>query len=223
MNVVIANGLPDMRKNIWPLVHAERSALVDDLADLDDAQWQQASLCEGWSVHDVVAHLVDVAMSTRLGFMADMIRAGFDFDRQNARGIERARGSTPKQTLARLRSAASRRSVPLAPLDTRLTEEVVHGEDIRRPLGISHSYAPEAVVRSLRQQARTSVAFGGARELVTKLRLTATDADFTIGEGPEVKGDALALLLATSGRRAAIRELDGPGVAHLNALTSPRG
>jgi uncharacterized protein (TIGR03083 family) len=206
-----------MRNDVWPLVHAERAAIVDDLARLDTAQWEQPSLCAGWTVHDVVAHMVDVACSTRLGFAADMLRAGFDFDRQNTRGIERARGATPQETLQRLREAATRTSTPIAPLNTRLVEEVVHGEDIRRPLGIRHSYSQEAVVRSLRQQVETSTAFGGAKQLVAGVRLVATDADLTIGDGLEVTGPALALLLTVSGRRVAFDELDGPGVA---ALTS---
>jgi len=206
-----------MRNDVWPLVHAERGALIDDLTGLDDSAWEQPSLCAGWTVHDVVAHLVDVARSTRLGFAVDMVRAGFDFDRQNTRGVERARGASPDATLRRLREAASRTSTPIAPLDTRLVEEVVHGEDIRRPLGISHSYAQEAVVRSLRQQVRTSTTFGGAKELVAGVRLIATDADVAIGDGPEVAGPALALLLTASGRFLAVRELDGPGLATLTS------
>jgi len=201
------------------MVHAERAALIDDLARLDGSAWERPSLCAGWTVHDVVAHLVDVARSTRLGFAVDMVRAGFDFDRQNARGIERARGSSPDDTLQRLREAATRMSTPIAPLDTRLVEEVVHGEDIRRPLGINHVYAQEAVVRSLRQQVRTSTTFGGAKELVAGVRLVATDADLTIGDGPEVVGTALALLLTVSGRRVAFDELEGPGVATVTSAS----
>ena len=201
------------------MVHAERAALIDDLARLDGSAWERPSLCAGWTVHDVVAHLVDVARSTRLGFAVDMVRAGFDFDRQNARGIERARGSSPDDTLQRLREAATRMSTPIAPLDTRLVEEVVHGEDIRQPLGINHVYAQEAVVRSLRQQVRTSTTFGGAKELVAGVRLVATDAELTIGDGPEVVGTALALLLTVSGRRVAFDELEGPGVATVTSAS----
>lgn len=197
------------------MVHAERTALIADLARLDDDAWDTASLCDGWSVHDVVAHLVDVAMTTRVGFLVDMARARFDFDRQNARGVARARGASPHETLERLRSAAARTSTPPAPLDTRLVEEVVHGEDIRRPLGFAHTYAPQAVVRSLRQQARTSRSFGGAKELLTQVRIIATDADLAIGEGDEIRGTALALLLAISGRPVALGELDGPGLPTL--------
>ncbi|MEV2256027.1 maleylpyruvate isomerase family mycothiol-dependent enzyme [Streptomyces sp. NPDC050147] len=206
-----------MNDDVWSLVHAERAALIEDLTHLDDKQWEHPSLCEGWTVQDVVAHLVDTARTTRLGFVGAMVRARFDFDRQNARGVRRERGASPQETWERLRQVASRRSAPPAPLDTRLVEEVVHGEDIRRPLGLSHAYLPEAVIRSLRLQARTSASFGGAKEKVDGLQLTATDADLSIGEGPHVRGSALALLLAVSGRREALDELDGPGAAMLRA------
>ena len=95
-------------------------------------------------MHDVVAHLVDVALTTRLGFAIDMAQARFDFDRQNANGLERARGATPQQTLERLRDVATRTSTPPAPLDTRIVEEVIHGEDIRRVVGLRRDYPDEA-------------------------------------------------------------------------------
>jgi uncharacterized protein (TIGR03083 family) len=203
--------------DVWPLVHAERAALIEDLERLDERSWEVPSLCPGWTVHDVVAHLVDSARTTRIGFVVTLARAGFDFDRQNARGVERERGASPQETPDRLRRVAPRTSRPPAPIDTRLVEEVVHGEDIRRPLGLTRPYAQEAVVRSLRLQTGTPASFGGAKELVTRVRLQATDADVSIGDGPEVTGSALSLLLAVSGRRVALDDLDGPGVA---ALTS---
>ncbi|MER7550671.1 maleylpyruvate isomerase family mycothiol-dependent enzyme [Streptomyces anulatus] len=209
----------DAKREVWRMVHAERAALVDDLARLDAGQWDAPSLCAGWTVRDVAAHLVDTARTTRIGFVAGLVRARFDFDRQNARGVERERGASPQETLGRLRRVVSRTTTPPAPLDTRLVEEVVHGEDIRRAVGLVRSYPQEAVVRALRLQARTPVSFGGAKETVASVRLTATDADLSIGAGPEVTGPALSLLLAVSGRRAALDELDGPGLSVLAAAS----
>ncbi|MEU2120118.1 maleylpyruvate isomerase family mycothiol-dependent enzyme [Streptomyces sp. NPDC016459] len=206
-----------MAEDVWSIVHAERAALIADLEHLDDAQWDRPSLCAGWTVHDVIAHLVDTARTTRLGFVVGLVRARFDFDRQNALGVERERGVTPRETLERLRRVASRTSTPPAPLDSRLVEEVVHGEDIRRPLGLSRAYPPDAVVRALRLQARTPASFGGAKELLTRVRLTATDADLALGVGPEVEGPVLSLLLAVSGRPVALDELGGAGVGRLVA------
>ncbi|PVY97094.1 maleylpyruvate isomerase family mycothiol-dependent enzyme [Actinomycetospora cinnamomea] len=201
--------------DVWPMVHAERVALIGDLESVEDERFAEPSLCEGWTVHDVVAHLVDGARATRLGFVVGLARAGFDFDRLNAHGVARERGAAPRETLARLAAVASRTSTPPAPLDTRLVEEVVHGEDVRRPLGITYRYPPEAVVRALRLQVRTSASFGGAKEKVAGVRLRALDADLAIGDGPEVRGSALALLLAVSGRPVGPDELGGAGLGAL--------
>lgn len=201
-----------MKNDVWPLVHAERAALITDLAALSDEAWSTPSLCDGWTVHDVAAHLVSTARTTRLSFVAGMIRAGFDFDRQNAACVARERGTTPGETLARLREVATRRSTPPAPLDTRLVEEILHGEDIRRPLGLTRAYPLEAVVRALSRQARMPASMGGSKDLVAKIHLTATDADLSLGEGPEVRGPALSLLMAVTGRAVALPELTGPGV-----------
>jgi uncharacterized protein (TIGR03083 family) len=203
--------------DVWTLVHRERAALVADLAELADPQWARPSLCAGWSVHDVAAHLVDTARTTRLGFLVGLARARFDFDRQNAAGVERERGASPQDTLARLRAVVGRTSTPPAPLDSRLVEEVVHGEDVRRPLGLTRDYPAEAVARALLLQARTPAAFGGAKELVGRCRLVADDAALTVGSGPEVRGSALALLLAATGRRVALADLEGPGLHVLAA------
>ncbi|BDT85161.1 maleylpyruvate isomerase family mycothiol-dependent enzyme [Nocardia cyriacigeorgica] len=202
--------------DIWPIVHAERVALIDDLAELADDLWERPSLCGGWTVHDVAAHLINNAKATRLGIVRDMVRARFDFARMTAQGVERERDATPRETLARLRKVATLTSTPPAPLDSRLVEEVVHGEDIRRPLGIKREYSAEAVVRSLRYQAHTPVSLGGAKQLVSAVRLCATDEAVSIGDGPEISGPALSLLLAISGRKVALSDLTGPGLRVLD-------
>lgn len=202
--------------DVWELVRQERVALVRDLAGLDEGQWAAQSWCGDWSVREVAAHLVNNALTTRLGIVVAMARARFDFDRQNAMGVARALGDSPAETLANLRAVVDRRTGPPASLDSRLVEEVVHGEDIRRPLGITHAYAAEAVERSLRYQARTSVGLGGGKQRIAAVRLRATDADIAIGDGPEVIGPTLSLLLMTSGRTAALADLGGPGLVHID-------
>jgi uncharacterized protein (TIGR03083 family) len=203
--------------DVWKLVHAERRALIDDLAGLPPEGWASPSLCEGWTVHDVAAHLADSARTTRLGFLVGMLRARMDFDRLNRIGIARERGDGPADILARLRDVASRTTTPPAPLDTRLVEEIVHGEDIRRPLGITRAYPTGAVVRALGVQLRTPVGFGGGRERAAGLRLDASDSEVDAGEGPVVTGTTLDLLLALSGRRSALDGLGGPGADELRA------
>lgn len=209
------------KASTWALVHDERRALLELLEGLEPEHWGQPSLCPGWSVHDVAAHLVDNARTTTPRLLAAMARAWFDFDRQNQQGVDRERGADPARTVARLREVAGRTSGPPAPLDSRLVEEVLHGEDIRRPLGYAHRYAPEAVDRSLRYQARTRVGLGGGRERVAGLTLRPDDrapdaagAGQPTGEddGPVVTGPALSLLLVVSGRGTALEDLSGPGL-----------
>ena len=76
-----------MANDIWPVVHAERRALAGDLAGLTDEQWRTPSLCGGWSVHDVLAHMVSTAKLTPPAFFAGLIGSGFSFDRFTAKRI----------------------------------------------------------------------------------------------------------------------------------------
>ena len=119
---------------VWPAVHNERQALIRDLESLTAEQWAQPSLCPGWDIHGVVAHLVDSAKTTRLGFLRRLIAAKFDFDKHNTNGILRERASTPEATLTRFRHIHTATKTPPAAPATRLVEAIVHGEDIRRPL-----------------------------------------------------------------------------------------
>jgi uncharacterized protein (TIGR03083 family) len=203
--------------DVWPIVHAERARLVDDLGDLPVDAWSTPSLCPEWDVHDVLAHLVDSATTTRIGFVRRMIRARFDFDRDNATGLARRKCEDPRDTLEAMRAVIGSTSTPPANPVTRLVECFVHGEDIRRPLGISSDYPVEFVVDALRYQATTAVGFGGGRERVAELRMISTDAEFVHAPdaGDEVRGRAIDLLLAVSGRPVPAGALTGSGAARL--------
>lgn len=197
------------------MVHIERKALVEDLQMLEGIDWDTPSLCPGWSVHDVLAHLVNDAKTTPIGFIRRFAGAGFDFDRSNERGVARERRADPGSTLEAFAAVASRTTAAPAPLATRLVEALVHGEDIRRPLGIDHSYPPAAAVTAMRYQLGTSVKMGGSKERAQGLRLIATDVDFAVGSGPEARGTAMDLLLSMSGRNLMNDGLQGPGAVQL--------
>lgn len=200
---------------IWQLVHAERQALLADLDTLDAAQWEADSLLPGWSVHDVAAHLVDNALTTKPGFALRLLAAGFDFDRLNQRGIEAHRGASPGQTLQRLREAAHRTTGPPAAPASRLVEEIVHGEDIRRAAGLERSYPHLALELAIGYQAQTPQSIGGARELARRLQLVSDDGGFSLGLGPQLRGERLELLLQLTGRAPRPGSLSGPGLALL--------
>lgn len=199
------------RRLIWPVVHDERRALVADLERLEPHQWATRSLCTEWDIHDVVAHLVDGAMTTRLGFLRRMVAARFDFDKETAAGVVRERRADPRETLAAFASVITNTDTPPAPLATRLVEAFLHGEDIRRPLGIHGTYPVARVIDALAHQLRTSTSMGGGKESAAGWRLVATDADFRHGTGAEVHATALTLLLAVSGRPVDDADISGPG------------
>lgn len=198
---------------VWPAVHNERQTLIRELESLTPEQWTQPSLCPGWDVHDVVAHLVDSAKTTRLSFLRRLIAAKFDFDKANAGGIARERAATPEATLTEFRRIREATKTPPGALATRLVEAIVHGEDIRRPLGLSHSYPSESIEAALRYQLKTGISMGGGKERAAGFRLQASDSRFEHGSGSEVKGTSLALLMAVSGRPVGKGDFSGDGAA----------
>jgi uncharacterized protein (TIGR03083 family) len=211
-----------MGRTYWTAVHAERRALAEQLRQIrDDDAWQTPSLCPGWTVHDVLAHLVDDATTTPVRFAADLVRARFDFDAVNRRGVQRAKGPSAAATMRRFAEVADSSTGAPAPAATRLVEVIVHGEDIRRPLALGHDYPVAATLVALTHQLKTSTTMGGGRQRARGLTLRADDPGFTHGEGPEVTGPALALLLAVSGRAVATGELAGPGATRLIAAGRP--
>ncbi len=198
-------------KDLWTTVASERRALAGDVAGLGEAQWVTPSWCAGWSVEDVLAHLTATASLTPPTFFARFAGSGFSFPRFAERQIARYKGSTPAETLARFRAVETSTSAPPGPKLSWLGEVIVHSEDIRRPLGIEHAHPVEAV-RSVLDFYKGSNTLIGAKSRIAGVTLRATDTDWTHGEGPVVEGRAIDLLLAATGRRAALDTLSGDGV-----------
>jgi uncharacterized protein (TIGR03083 family) len=210
-----------MATSVWPTIHAERAALVNDLADLTPQQWALPTMCSEWNVHEVLAHQLSAAKMTPPKFFAKLAGAGFKFNQFTANQVSAESAGGPAATLAAFRAAQGRTSAPPGPKDTWLGEAFVHGEDIRRPLGITRSYPLPEVARALAFYAGSDVIIGG-KTRVAGLTLKATDTDFSTGSGPVVEGQVMSLLLVASGRAGALDELAGPGLDTLrNRLVSP--
>ena len=200
--------------NLWPLVHAERAALAADLAGLDDAAWATPSLCEGLSVRQVLAHLTAGASLNGPRWMVGVIRCRWDFDRQVAMRLAEQLGDSPGETYDRFRRRVDSRTKPPLPVVAMLGEAVVHGEDIRRPLGIRRAYPVDTVTRLAEFYTRSNLMVPG-KARVRGLRLAATDGPFRCGDGPLVRGTTLALIMATAGRTSYLDDLDGDGITVL--------
>ncbi|WAJ46751.1 maleylpyruvate isomerase family mycothiol-dependent enzyme [Mycobacterium sp. Aquia_216] len=201
---------------LWPMVHAERAALVEDLEVLDAAQWTQQSLCGRWNVEEVVAHLTAAASIGRLRWLSSVLGARFDFDLHNQRRLAEHRGTNPSRTLAAFRRIVTSTTAPSGHTAAFLGEVIVHSQDIRRPLGIGRMPPIDAVTRVAEFYAGRDFAVP-SRSAIKHLRLEATDGTFATGNGPLVSGTTLALTMAMAGRGAFCDDLDGDGVALLRS------
>src|SRR5262249_40918318 len=122
----------------------------------------------------------------------------------------------PAATLTRFRAVERSNGHPPGPVDSWIGETMVHAEDIRRPLGITHDYSVDGATRLVDFYTRSNL-LSGAKKRGAGLTLRTTDSDWSKGSGPEVAGPAMAIVLAMTGRAVALDELDGDGVATLRA------
>ncbi|WP_327147616.1 maleylpyruvate isomerase family mycothiol-dependent enzyme [Nocardia sp. NBC_01329] len=206
------------RADIWASIHRERAALADELAALTPHQWSAPSLCGRWSVEEVVAHLTAAANIGRMRWIRSMLGARFDADLHNQRRMHEFRGADPAETLARFRAAVPNTIAPSGHTPAWLGEIVVHGTDIRTPLGLPGAPALTSVTEVARFFAARDFTVNG-RTAAEGLHLRATDSPFDTGSGPEVSGTTLALVMALAGRSRYCAELTGPGVAILRDRT----
>lgn len=196
------------------MLRAERAEFRQFVATLTSEEWAAPSLCAGWTVRDVVVHLIgppNAGLLLRHGpAMVTNFRA--QIDRINAARVDQFAGLSKEQVLAAFDSS-KRVERPYVQV---LADKVIHHQDIRRPLGYPRVMPPERVEASLQRVIASRWVFGG-RGRAKDLRVEAHDVEFAYGDGPLVCGKGEALLLALAGRAAALNELDGEGLATLRA------
>ena len=193
-------------------VAAERHRVADLVADLTDEQWATPSLCAAWTVRDVVAHLTVTTRMTVPRLLPAAVRARGVFDRMAVDlAAERAAAYSTAELVGQLReSAGSTRRMPgSTPMDP-LMDLVVHGQDVARPLGRRHIPPPEVVAACLAYVAGNR--FMGGPQRLAGVQLVSTDTGWTHGDGAELRGADVDLLLVAAGRRAGLDALGGPGV-----------
>ncbi len=158
-----------------------------------------------------MAHMTSTAQMTPPKFFAGFMVSGFNFPRFAEDGIKSHRGADPLETLANFRKQQDSTKSPPGPKVTWLGETIIHAEDIRRPLGIAHDYPIDAV-RDVLDFYKNSDTLIRAKSRIAGLTLRATDTDWTHGEGPVVEGRLMDLLMAATGRKAALESLTGDGL-----------
>jgi uncharacterized protein (TIGR03083 family) len=204
----------------WQVIEHQRRSLADLLANLTEEQWETPSLCAGWRVRDVAAHLATASQPPSIaGMLVEGARARGRFHTLNHDIAVRYADRPGVDLVAELRAhAASRRLPVVTNYRNTLFDVLVHAQDIALPLGLDHPMPVEAA----RAGAQRVWAMGWpfwARRRLRSLRLVATDTDWTAGEGAPVEGPVAALLLLLTGRTALLHRLTGPGAAQLRRTT----
>jgi uncharacterized protein (TIGR03083 family) len=197
----------------WRVVDERRILVADILDNLGAEQWSTPSLCEGWTVRDVGAHLSIAATSSVAELLPWVLKSRGSFDRMiRDSAIDRARRPTDVIVSDLRGIVGSRKLAPATFWRDPLLDAVVHAHDIARPLGITVAVPVEA--------ARTAVDWVWSRRFpffpawrLRGLRLVASDVAWARGDGLELRGPVESLLLISTGRPAGLAELDGPGLA----------
>ena len=200
--------------DLMPMVHAERRLLADYLDTLTPEQWQSPTWCEKWTVQDVVGHLTAAGNITAPHFFAGFIKTGFKFDKFVEGDLQQYAAGSPADVRARYDAIIDSNRKPPGPAYVALGEVMVHGEDIRRALGAHGDHPADHLTTLADLYKKTGAPLHGKRRSAG-LRLVATDVDWSTGEGPEVNGPCMSLILAMVGRKGALADCEGDGVATL--------
>jgi uncharacterized protein (TIGR03083 family) len=193
--------------------------LAERLAVLDDEQWNSPSLCTQWRIRDVLAHLTAGAEGAfGVGaIVRGMLRHGFNYNRWVAADGQKRGQQDPAVVLNALRNAAANIKAPPGDRPVRgLMHVMIRGQDMCRPLGITRDL-PEAHLVPVADFVKDDVHIFGAKKRVAGFKLTATDMDWSHGNGPEVTGPAEALVMMMAGRLVALDDLSGEEKAALVA------
>ena len=201
-----------MTATLMSMARAERADLAAFLATLTPQDWEAPSLCSKWSVKDVVAHVISYEELSTLGLLRRFAKGWIV--RANQVGVDEYSALSPQQLLEFLRDHLEPRGLTAGFGGMiALVDGTVHHQDIRRSLHRPRTIPADRLKRVLGLVPGNPRLGAGRR--IRGLRLRATDVDWAHGHGPEVAGPGEALLMAMSGRPAALADLDGPGLPTL--------
>lgn len=204
---------------VWHHTHAERAALAATLRSLPASAWAHPTLCPGWTVHDIAAHVISHPQIgwRETGAMLGR-NLGRSYDTMIFREVKRlgARATRAGILADYERLATSTRHVPITTSIEPLVDALLHHQDIVRPLGITHAMDPAAAAVAA-DRIRLLAPLIGTGRLLRSIRLVATDIDWDRGRGPVVAGPVQELLMLASGREPDRTLLEGPGTDALPA------
>lgn len=210
------------RETCWQVIEQQRRAIADLLTDLSPGQWETPSLCAGWRVHEVAAHVALTPQPPPIGVMLGAtIRARGNYNRLIDELTRYGADYPAAELISLLRANAASRKLPkLTNYRNILFDTMVHGQDIAIPLGRTIDIEPTAAAAAAAHAATIGWPVWDKHRL-DGIRLVATDIDWTHGSGQEIRGPIIALLLLITGRTAAMDLLSGEGVTPMAARLRP--
>ncbi|MHB1447126.1 MAG: maleylpyruvate isomerase family mycothiol-dependent enzyme [Acidimicrobiales bacterium] len=196
------------------MAREERTEMADFLASLRPEQWDHPSLCVGWRIRDVAAHVVSYEGHGWVDLIMRLAKARLRPGRLNEVGLAESAARDPQELVEFLtqhltpRGATERFGGRVG-----LVDAIIHHQDMRRPLGMPRQIPAERLLCALpfAVTAPPLRGFWNARGV----RLVATDLGWSRGKGPEARGPAEAVLMVLAGRPSVARELTGPGASIL--------
>jgi uncharacterized protein (TIGR03083 family) len=212
---------------VWAVIDLQRGRTADLLEQLSDQEWRQPSLCQGWTVRDVAAHLTLQQIGLGTGMVLAITHPrGIGSINRMIHISARSRAELPVDRLiAQIRATigSRRHNIGLTNLET-MTDILVHGQDIaiplHRELEMPTTAAAVAATRVWDQRGT-----GKARVFcdipIGGFRLIAADVPWSVGAGPEIRGPIAAILLLLTGRPAALPLLSGAGAESLRSQMLP--
>jgi uncharacterized protein (TIGR03083 family) len=190
-------------------IAAERRDLAAVLTGLSEPQWDTQTLCAGWRVREVVAHMTMPFRYSTSRFLLGMLKARGNFARMADRS---ARADAAVLTSGELTASIADNAEhawkpPGGGFEGALSHDVIHGLDFTVPLGIDRKVPEDRLRIVLGGLNAKNLKFFGTD--LTGVELRADDLDWSLGSGTAVSGAAQDLLMVLCGRKLPAGRLRG--------------
>lgn len=193
------------------MLNAERESILSFLQGVEGDQWNTMTSCDPWTVRHVTAHLTGLGRQTFPKFAMGLISNGFNLEQYLRKTIDVLNVGTDDEVLANYAATVKSPSNFPGRNKIALGEYMVHGEDIRRALG-SKGEHPGTHIAALGDLYTVAGGPVQGKRRSEGLSLKATDCDWTHGDGPEVTGPGMDLIMGITGRFDALDTCSGEGV-----------
>lgn len=198
--------------DLWPITVRARRSLLSVFEELDEDRWELPSLCDGWTIREVLGHLILATRPPLRRYAVAVARARGNFDAANhALAVEEARRPVSALLDTYRELVDHRFSPPGWPAAAPLSDALLHDLDVRIPLGLESDQPAEHYEPAL-DLLLSRVGRSFARAGRPEVRWHATDLNWSRGDGPAVRGPMADLALTTAGRSARVDSLEGDGV-----------